>query len=201
MISGLSQFMERKGYSSIEDFRGRAVPKVTDWQYLNLNYVVKAEINQDLCIKCGRCHIACEDTSHQAIFAAGRRRAEVRRQRRRMRRLQSLRARLPGRELHHAGSQDRGRRSAHGARLHAPAAQLDAASEQSGRCAGGGVADRARAGASRPQIGRLRSASEARSRLDFAGIGVYALNSWSPRWTYRPVWAAFAMRPARRRGR
>ena len=44
------------------------MPKVTDWQYLNLNYVVKAEINQDLCIKCGRCHIACEDTSHQAIW-------------------------------------------------------------------------------------------------------------------------------------
>jgi dihydropyrimidine dehydrogenase (NAD+) subunit PreA len=24
-------------------------------------------INRDLCIKCGRCHIVCEDTSHQAI--------------------------------------------------------------------------------------------------------------------------------------
>src|SRR5690606_18389772 len=32
-------------------------------------YVAKAHINQDLCIKCGRCHIACEDTSHQAITA------------------------------------------------------------------------------------------------------------------------------------
>ena len=78
------------------------MPNVTDWQYLNLNYVAKAEIDQDLCIKCGRCHIACEDTSHQAIFADGRRRAQVRRQRRRMRRLQSVRAGLPGRELHHA---------------------------------------------------------------------------------------------------
>ena len=61
--------MAAKGYSTIEDFRGRAVPNVTDWQYLNLNYVAKAEIDQDLCIKCGRCHIVCEDTSHQAIFA------------------------------------------------------------------------------------------------------------------------------------
>src|SRR3569833_3113408 len=68
MISGLSQYMERKGYASSEDFRGAAIPKVTDWQHLNLNYVVKAEIDQSLCIKCGRCHIACEDTSHQAIW-------------------------------------------------------------------------------------------------------------------------------------
>jgi dihydropyrimidine dehydrogenase (NAD+) subunit PreA len=43
------------------------VPNVTDWQYLNLNYVTKARIDQDACIKCGRCYAACEDTSHQAI--------------------------------------------------------------------------------------------------------------------------------------
>ena len=39
----------------------------TEWQYLNLNYVTKAQIDQDACIKCGRCYAACEDTSHQAI--------------------------------------------------------------------------------------------------------------------------------------
>jgi dihydropyrimidine dehydrogenase (NAD+) subunit PreA len=70
MISGLKTYMAAHGYETIEDFRGRAVPSVTDWQYLNLNYVAKAEINQNLCIKCGRCHIVCEDTSHQAIFAS-----------------------------------------------------------------------------------------------------------------------------------
>ena len=43
------------------------MPNVTDWQYLNLNYVTKAQIDQDACIKCGRCYAACEDTSHQAI--------------------------------------------------------------------------------------------------------------------------------------
>ena len=68
MISGLENFMDSKGYATLDDFRGRAVPAMTDWQYLNLNYVAKAEIDQDLCIKCGRCHIACEDTSHQAIW-------------------------------------------------------------------------------------------------------------------------------------
>ena len=68
LTSGLKSFMAAKGYERIDDFRGRAIANVTDWQFLNLNYVAKAEIDQDLCIKCGRCHIACEDTSHQAIF-------------------------------------------------------------------------------------------------------------------------------------
>ncbi|MEO0403150.1 MAG: NAD-dependent dihydropyrimidine dehydrogenase subunit PreA [Pseudomonadota bacterium] len=67
MISGLSEWMDEKGHTSIADFQGGAVPNVTDWQYLNLNYVAKAKINQDLCISCGRCFAACEDTSHQAI--------------------------------------------------------------------------------------------------------------------------------------
>jgi dihydropyrimidine dehydrogenase (NAD+) subunit PreA len=67
MISGLSQWMDEKGHTSTADFIGMAVPNVTDWQYLNLNYVAKAKIDEDACIKCGRCYAACEDTSHQAI--------------------------------------------------------------------------------------------------------------------------------------
>jgi dihydropyrimidine dehydrogenase (NAD+) subunit PreA len=67
MVSGLNNWMDEKGYRTLEDFTGRATRNVTDWQYLNLEYITKAKIDQDLCIKCGRCHIACEDTSHQAI--------------------------------------------------------------------------------------------------------------------------------------
>ena len=67
MISGLSEWMDEKGHNSIDDFMGAAVPNTTDWQYLNLNYIAKAQINQEDCISCGRCYAACEDTSHQAI--------------------------------------------------------------------------------------------------------------------------------------
>jgi dihydropyrimidine dehydrogenase (NAD+) subunit PreA len=79
MISGLDQWLDEKGYSSVAEIVGKAVPHVTDWQYLNLNYVTKARIDQDLCIKCGRCYAACEDTSHQAIamHVNGGRRFEV----------------------------------------------------------------------------------------------------------------------------
>jgi len=69
MISGLSQYLDDHDMS-VTDLVGRAVPNVTDWQYLNLNYVTKAVIDQDACIKCGRCYAACEDTSHQAIAVA-----------------------------------------------------------------------------------------------------------------------------------
>jgi len=67
MISGLSDFMDSKGIESIDEIIGKAVSKVTDWQQLDLNTIVKAQIDQGKCIQCGRCHVVCEDTSHQAI--------------------------------------------------------------------------------------------------------------------------------------
>jgi dihydropyrimidine dehydrogenase (NAD+) subunit PreA len=78
LVDGLSKFLDDKNMS-LEQLIGKAVPSVTDWQYLNLNYAEKAVIDQDLCIQCGRCHIVCEDTSHQAITSSvnGERRFEV----------------------------------------------------------------------------------------------------------------------------
>ncbi|WP_207459298.1 NAD-dependent dihydropyrimidine dehydrogenase subunit PreA [Azospirillum sp. SYSU D00513] len=81
MIDGLSNWMDAKGYATLDDFRGLAVPNYVSWENLNLNYKIVARIDQDLCIKCGKCHIGCEDTSHQAIAhmkgADGLRRYEV----------------------------------------------------------------------------------------------------------------------------
>jgi dihydropyrimidine dehydrogenase (NAD+) subunit PreA len=69
LCSGLAEYMEAKGFANIEAFRGRAVPSIVDWNALDLNHVEKARIDPDLCIQCGRCHVVCEDTSHQAITA------------------------------------------------------------------------------------------------------------------------------------
>ena len=78
LVDGLSNFLDDKRLT-LDELIGKAVPSVTDWQYLNLNYVEKAVIDQDLCIQCGRCHVVCEDTSHQAITHTvnGERRFEV----------------------------------------------------------------------------------------------------------------------------
>lgn len=67
MTSGLENWMDERGFKRLDELVGKAVPNVTDWQYLNLNYIAKAQIDQDKCIQCGRCYAACEDTSHQAI--------------------------------------------------------------------------------------------------------------------------------------
>jgi dihydropyrimidine dehydrogenase (NAD+) subunit PreA len=79
LTAGLSDFLDSKKLKSVDKLVGKAVPSVTDWQYLNLNYVEKAVIDQQLCIKCGRCHVVCEDTSHQAITSSmnGERHFEV----------------------------------------------------------------------------------------------------------------------------
>ncbi len=79
LCSGLAEYMDQKGFATIDAFRGRAVASIVDWNALDLNRIEKASIDQDLCIQCGRCHVVCEDTSHQAITAThdGRRHFEV----------------------------------------------------------------------------------------------------------------------------
>jgi dihydropyrimidine dehydrogenase (NAD+) subunit PreA len=70
LCSGLSNWMDEKGYATVNDFVGLSVPKITRWEELDLNFHITAKINQDNCIHCGLCYIACEDTSHQAINKA-----------------------------------------------------------------------------------------------------------------------------------
>lgn len=79
LTQGLSDWMDGQGYAQIDDIVGKATPNVKDWKNLNLNYISKAVIDQDLCIQCGRCHVVCEDTSHQAITSMvdGKRHFEV----------------------------------------------------------------------------------------------------------------------------
>lgn len=67
MEAGLTKFMDDKGYHTIYDFAGKALPNVTEWKNLNLEYDVKAEINEDKCVGCNLCYIACDDGAHQAI--------------------------------------------------------------------------------------------------------------------------------------
>lgn len=67
MIEGLSNYLDERGIESVMDIVGKSVPRYSEWGNLNLNYKVVARIDEQSCINCNRCHIACEDTSHQCI--------------------------------------------------------------------------------------------------------------------------------------
>jgi len=67
MIEGLADYLDEKGLASVSDLVGRAVPNVTCWEVLNLNYRRVAQIDYDTCIGCNLCYVACEDGAHQCI--------------------------------------------------------------------------------------------------------------------------------------
>ncbi|GLY10818.1 NAD-dependent dihydropyrimidine dehydrogenase subunit PreA [Bacillus badius] len=67
MIDGLNNYLDGKGIAALDGLIGKSVHTYSDWGNLDLNYKVVARINNDVCINCNKCHIACEDTSHQCI--------------------------------------------------------------------------------------------------------------------------------------
>lgn len=67
MIEGLSNYMDEKGFQTIDQMVGLAARNFVEWGELNLNHKVVAEINPDTCIECQVCYIACWDTAHQCI--------------------------------------------------------------------------------------------------------------------------------------
>jgi dihydropyrimidine dehydrogenase (NAD+) subunit PreA len=77
MIDGLSNWMDEKGFRTIKDFRGLSLPKITDWQNLDLNYKIVARIDADKCIGCELCYIACWDGAHQCIHLPERDRSQI----------------------------------------------------------------------------------------------------------------------------
>ena len=70
LIDGLSDYLDTKGFLTLDDLRGRAVDTVQKWENLDLNYQRIAEIDYGKCIGCNLCYIACEDGAHQAIALA-----------------------------------------------------------------------------------------------------------------------------------
>jgi len=67
MIEGLTFWMEEKGYKNLDGLRGLALPQLEDFGNFNLLHKTVARINQDKCIHCNLCYIACEDGAHQCI--------------------------------------------------------------------------------------------------------------------------------------
>jgi dihydropyrimidine dehydrogenase (NAD+) subunit PreA len=67
MIEGLNNYLDGRGIAHVSEIIGKTVPKFVDWNDLNLDYKIVARIDQNLCIHCNKCYIACEDAAHQCI--------------------------------------------------------------------------------------------------------------------------------------
>jgi dihydropyrimidine dehydrogenase (NAD+) subunit PreA len=67
LIDGLKNWMDEKGFRTLDDFRGLSVPRIQEWKHLNLNYKIVAKIDPQKCIGCDLCYIACWDGAHQCI--------------------------------------------------------------------------------------------------------------------------------------
>lgn len=67
LLDGLEGYLDSKGFAGIDNLRGRALPNVVDWNDLDLNYKIIAEVDPALCIGCHLCYVACEDGAHQCI--------------------------------------------------------------------------------------------------------------------------------------
>jgi dihydropyrimidine dehydrogenase (NAD+) subunit PreA len=67
MIDGLENYMSDKGFNTIDEMVGKAVPSFTEWGELDLNYETIAKIDHETCIGCNLCMVACHDGAHQCI--------------------------------------------------------------------------------------------------------------------------------------
>ncbi len=67
MASGLMHFMDERGYNSLDEFIGCALPNLIPAEELNRDYKLLPDFDYDKCVGCGRCYISCYDGGHQAI--------------------------------------------------------------------------------------------------------------------------------------
>ncbi len=71
MIDGLNNYLDEKGFAAVTDIISASTPRIVDWSDLDLNYRVVAHVNEEHCIRCNLCYVACEDGAHQSFEFTG----------------------------------------------------------------------------------------------------------------------------------
>ena len=67
IISKLQSFMKRKGYASVEDFRGISLKHLSYFSNLKQEPQLKARVNAARCTACAKCITACDTGGNSAI--------------------------------------------------------------------------------------------------------------------------------------
>jgi dihydropyrimidine dehydrogenase (NAD+) subunit PreA len=67
LCDGLSNWMDTKGFPSIDAVVGRSLHQISSFGNFDLSFRAVARIDETKCIKCNLCYVACNDTAHQCI--------------------------------------------------------------------------------------------------------------------------------------
>jgi dihydropyrimidine dehydrogenase (NAD+) subunit PreA len=67
LCDGLSNWMDEKGFATIDDMVGKSLTRIADFKNFDLSFRAVARINPEKCIRCNLCYVACDDTAHQCI--------------------------------------------------------------------------------------------------------------------------------------
>lgn len=67
LSDGLSSYLDSKGMASVNELRGKAAERLSDWGDLDMNYKIVADIDAERCIACHKCYVSCNDGAYQAI--------------------------------------------------------------------------------------------------------------------------------------
>lgn len=67
LIDGLSTYLGKKGFSSLEEMVGLALPHLVPADGLNRQSISYPKFDKTSCVACGRCYVSCADGGHQAL--------------------------------------------------------------------------------------------------------------------------------------
>jgi dihydropyrimidine dehydrogenase (NAD+) subunit PreA len=67
LCDGLSNWMDEKGFPKISEVVAKSLPRVSDFNNFDLSFRAVARIDQQKCVRCNLCYVACNDTAHQCI--------------------------------------------------------------------------------------------------------------------------------------
>src|SRR5881296_173319 len=67
LCDGLSNWVDEKGFAGISDVVSRSLYRVSDFNNFDLSFQAVARIDQQKCIRCNLCYVACNDAAHQCI--------------------------------------------------------------------------------------------------------------------------------------
>ena len=71
MKQGLLNYLESKGFKSPADLKNRAIANLSAHETLSKSTQVYPNVDDDLCVKCGKCVTICAESEHSALSLVG----------------------------------------------------------------------------------------------------------------------------------